>query len=270
MQKGFWNRGFLQGLVPFSTTPRAEGALYVVGDVHGRVDLLEEMVDRIFRDSLLLDLPDGTVPHLVFVGDLIDRGPDTDGVLEFVLAVRSWPEFVTVLIAGNHEHMLAEFLRDPVRGRRWLRHGGFETLQSYGLTRLGDPDDPENLRALSRGMRDAMGRHLHLLEAMRPSFQTGNVLVTHAGADPGLPPDAQSPEVLAWGCEDFHKLRRDDGVWVVHGHEIVAAPSLRNGRIAIDTGAYTTGELTALRLVGDMGGFISVKGEAGPDREEWG
>lgn len=269
MRKGFWNRGLLQGLVPYSTVPRVDGALYAVGDVHGRLDLLEEMTDRILRDSLRLELDEGARPVLAFVGDLIDRGPDTSGVLEFLLAIRTWPEFRTVLVMGNHEMMLLEFLRDPVQGRRWIRFGGYETLVSYGLRRLGDPEDPDDLRAVARELRDIMGRHLDLLETMLPAYRIGNVLVTHAGADPAMPADAQPPQVLAWGCDEFQRVRREDGIWVVYGHQIVSSPSLRNGRIAIDTGAYTTGELTALRLIGDMGGFISVSGSPAANRDEW-
>lgn len=269
MRKSFWNRGLLQGLMPYSTTPRVDGALYAVGDVHGRLDLLEEMIERILHDSLRLDIGPGARPVLAFVGDLIDRGPDSAGVLEFLLAVRSWPEVETVFVMGNHELMLLKFLSDPVEGRRWIRFGGYETLLSYGLKRLGDPDDPDDLRTVARQLRDVMGRHLDLVETMLPLYRAGNVMVTHAGADPELPPDAQTRDVLAWGCESFHKVRREDGLWVIYGHQIVTEPSLRNGRIAIDTGAYTTGELTALRLVGDMGGFMSVNGLRTPDRDDW-
>ncbi|MFK7944030.1 MAG: metallophosphoesterase [Paracoccaceae bacterium] len=267
MRKGFWKRGFLQGLVPYSTVPRVDGALYVVGDVHGRLDLLEQMIDRILRDSLRLDDMNGVPPVLAFVGDLIDRGPQSAGVLEFLLAVREWPEFETVFIAGNHELMLQHFLNNPVKGRHWVRFGGYETLLSYGLSRIGDPDDPDDLLALSMQLRKAMGQHAAFIAQMVPQFQLGNVMVTHAGADPQKPADAQLPQVLAWGCDDFLRMRRSDGLWVVYGHHIVDAPSLRNGRIAVDTGAYTTGCLTALRLVGDMGGFISVSGDGAAEQE---
>ena len=247
--------------------PRVQGALYAVGDLHGRLDLLEELVDRILRDALDPDLPAEGPPVLAFVGDLIDRGPDSAGVLEFLSAIRQWPDFECVFIMGNHEEMLLKFLDNPVQGRRWIRFGGYETLLSYGLNRLGDLDDDDNLVALAGQLRSVMGEHLRIFEELVASYQFDNVLVTHAGADPSMPAAAQPPKVLAWGCDAFLKTRRTDGLWVVHGHHIVDEPSIQGGRIAIDTGAYTTGRLTALRLVGEDASFLSATGEATPQED---
>lgn len=265
MLNGLFTGGIFRGLGPFQPPPEVDGMLYAVGDLHGRVDLLEAMMARLLDDVVGLPERPANIPKLVFVGDVIDRGPDTRAVIEFLMAVRQWPEFETQFVAGNHEMMLLLFLDQPVKGRSWLRHGGYETLLSYGLERLGDIDDPDDLRRLADGLSDAMGPHRAFIEDMVPSVRDGNVLLTHAGADPDLPVEVQPPRTLAWGCDSFLKKRRRDGVWVVYGHTIMDAPSMRHGRIAIDTGAYVTGCLTALRLHGAEATFLSVSGDAGEE-----
>ena len=261
VSNGMFSRGLLSGLSPFGSVPEVEGVLYVVGDVHGRLDLLEDLMGRLLRDAVRLAPELDAKPQLAFVGDVIDRGPDSRGVVEFLSALSEWPEFETIFVTGNHERMLLSFLQEPSKGRRWLRYGGYETLLSYGLKRLGDIDDPADMQVLADQLRAVMGPHVDFLDAMVPCHRAGNVLVTHAGADPDMPADAQSPRTLAWGCDSFLKKRRSDGVWVVYGHTIVDTPTMRRGRIAIDTGAYTSGRLTALRIHGGTVSFVTATGE---------
>ena len=243
----------------------ADRLLYAVGDVHGRSDLLMPLIDRVFRDALVTGASEDVVPEVIFLGDMIDRGPDSRGVLEFLMMVAEWPEIEPIFLIGNHELMLLQFLDDPVKGRNWLRYGGYETLQSYGMGRLGDLADTDNLRRLAEDLKGAMGPHLGFLSALRPWHVNGNLFLTHAGADPALPPDQQSVDALVWGESAFLRGRRKDGLWVVHGHTVVDTPSVRQGRIAIDTGAYLTGKLTVMKVRRTEISFLTEIGEPVPE-----
>lgn len=242
--------------------------IYVIGDVHGRADLLVALVDRIMQDAAALG-EDAMRPELVFVGDIVDRGPDSRSVIEFLIAVQDWPELESTFLVGNHELMLLQFLNDPVIARRWLRHGGYETLLSYDPGRIGDLGNDDELRRLAGILREAMGPHLEFVENLRPWHSNGNLLITHAGADPMLAPSQQTIEALVWGVPSFFEHPREDGLWVVHGHTIVEAPIAREGRIAIDTGAYKTGLLTALKVVGTEVSFITETGAASSEEDEY-
>ncbi|MEM7210939.1 MAG: metallophosphoesterase [Pseudomonadota bacterium] len=240
---------------------QAHRPLYVIGDVHGRADLLVPLVDQIMQDVAGQDL--GTVlPEVVFVGDLIDRGPDTKSVIEFLIALQDWPEIEATFLVGNHELMLLQFLHDPIAGRRWLKYGGYETLQSYAPGRFGDLGDEAELRRIATELKEAMGTHLEFVENLRPWHSNGNLLITHAGADPSLAPAQQTIEALVWGVPSFYQQAREDGLWVVHGHTIVQHATAHEGRIAVDTGAYRTGVLSALRVVGTDVRFLSERGTA--------
>lgn len=235
-------------------------SVYAIGDLHGRADLLLALVERILTDSGDADDP----VEIVFLGDYVDRGPNSREVLEFLIAAAEWPEVRPVFLLGNHELMLLRFLADPMGERRWLRYGGYDTLLSYGIGNLGDLDDRNELRRIASALREAMGAHLEFIEDLRPWHRNGNVLFTHAGADPGLAPDEQTIDALAWGVPEFETEARSDGLWVVHGHVIVPKPLVRPGRISVDTGAWTTGRLTALKIVGSEISFLTQTGPEGP------
>lgn len=214
--------------------PCPDQPLAIIGDVHGCLDLLRD---------LLTKLP--TEAQIILVGDYIDRGEDSAGVLRYLA---DHPDLIC--LRGNHEDMLLRFLADPARhGARWLHHGGLQTLASFKVSGLTPSAPPEALITCRDALLAAMGDDLLAsVKAFLPSYHCGNVLVTHAGANPAVAPEYQPPEVLAWGHDDFHKVARQDGVWVVHGHVIQEEPQARQGRIAIDTGAYATGCLTAVLL----------------------
>lgn len=196
-----------------------------VGDVHGRLDCL----------SQLLAVRNRHFPHarLVFLGDLIDRGPDSAGVLA---KVREETAGGAVCLMGNHEAMMISALEDPAaQSASWLRHGGFETMASFGLEpRPGIP-----------GLREALGEDtLAWLSGLPLLWQSGNMAAAHAGMDPSLPPSRQSGESLLWGHADFGRRDRADGLWVAHGHFVMERARCSRGRIALDTGAYATGRLS--------------------------
>lgn len=256
--------GSLIGRALSGGAPSSRGLVYAVGDVHGRADLLVELVDRIMHDALGAGGSRETPAEIVFIGDLIDRGPDTRSVIEFLMTMNDWPEVETIFVAGNHELMLLDFLDDPVAGRRWLRCGGAETLASYGVGGLDDFGSTDGLHRIAGALRHAMGPHLGFLGRLVPWHLNGSLLFAHAGADPRLPPEAQTAEALAWGVPEFFRRHRRDGLWVVHGHSIVERPAIGHGRIAIDTGAWLTGRLTALKADGAELRFVDVTGPAGP------
>ncbi|MEL6479537.1 MAG: metallophosphoesterase [Pseudomonadota bacterium] len=238
----------------FDAPLAAEGRIYAIGDVHGRLDLLGEMVDKILQDAADAD----GVPRVIFLGDLIDRGEDSHGVVEFVMTMRTWPEIETHVIMGNHEQMMIDFLIDPASGARWLRHGGLQTLMSYGTPTHGSVHQPGTLEQTRDELREAMGPHRAFLEALPASHRNGNILFAHAGANPSLSIGAQDEDTLIWGHPRFFDEMRTDGIWVVHGHTVVEDPMVEHGRVSVDTGAYFSNRLSAVRLENDQLKFLSV------------
>ena len=229
-------------VVVFDAVIKPDSPFYVIGDVHGCADLLEVLMEQVGEDSPLKQKT-----KIVFVGDYIDRGEQSATVLRWVKSLSEDPDFDVTCLMGNHEDMLLKFLDDPVeRGARWLRYGGLQTLSSFGVGAISD-NSAAAIIAARDNLRDSMGTELITwVQELPVSFQNGNVAVVHAGADPEKPIPDQHPKVLKWGHKYFNKKARVDGVWVVHGHTIVDAPYDRAGRIAIDTGAFATGVMTAV------------------------
>lgn len=221
--------------------PAPDAPFYAIGDVHGRDDLLARLIERIEHDARIRGLP----PRIVFLGDLVDRGGASAQALHRVRRhILSRPG--SVCLMGNHEQMLLEFLDDPAGlGLRWLRHGGVATLASYGIAARRDEADPDTLLDLSDRLADALEDTAGWLRALPLHWASGNVHCVHAGMDPMRPADQQNPDSLIWGHAAFLRRPRSDGAWVVHGHSIVKEPQNRVRRIALDTGAWRTGVLTA-------------------------
>jgi serine/threonine protein phosphatase 1 len=238
----------------------ANSRAYAIGDIHGRLDLLEALLDRIARDNAARRPLART--YLVILGDLIDRGPDSRGVIELLMTRP--PAFARpVFIKGNHE----EFLLRVLEGEEdtvvdWLTYGGYQCCESYGLSRgwtlnVSAPEILERLRAV------VPAAHRTFLENMADSFQFGDYLFVHAGIRPGVPLEAQTSQDLRWIREGFLDDPTDHGVMVVHGHTIVGSPEQHSNRIALDTGAYRSGVLTALGLEGRDRWFLAARdGEA--------
>ena len=222
---------------------------FAIGDIHGDYAGMEQILHRIEEIS--------DDPMVVCVGDYVDRGERSAEVLGWMHHVNTLYPQDFVCLTGNHEQMIIQFLQDPEgQGDRWLAFGGLQTLQSYQVSKQAGT----SMTDLRDQLADAMGEDLiRWLGDLPVSWQSGNVADTHAGADPSLPIGAQSRRNLIWGHADFQTAVRSDGVWVVHGHTIVEQPEVQNGRIAIDTGAYVTGRLTAA-LVHEGGvEFISTR-----------
>jgi len=192
---------------------------------------------------------------IICVGDLVDRGENSADVLRLTLERDAQPDFIC--LKGNHEHMLLRFLQAPEeQGARWLRYGGLQTLASFGIgLRQGQP-----METVRDALAEKMGEELiRWLTNLPLQWVSGNVAVVHAAAHPAHPINKQSERVLMWGHPEFFQTPRNDGLWVVHGHTIVDVPHAKDGRIAVDTGAFGTGVLTAARVSVDGVSFINTE-----------
>ena len=215
---------------------------YVVGDVHGRLDLLETMLAMIETD--VAERPVRRA-NLIFVGDLIDRGSDSAGVVERLRTYRH-PHIDTAFILGNHEEVLLRILGgDSSLIDKWRWFGGKECIASYGA----DAADFARLNeqaALEQARKLVPQEHVDFLMSFADSCRFGDYLIVHAGIRPGVEFERQSQEDLRWIRGPFLNYTGDHGCTVVHGHTIVPDVVETENRIAIDTGAYRTGRLTAL------------------------
>lgn len=223
----------------------AEGAtaVYAVADIHGRLDLLDRM-EILIADDIAEHRP--RRPLICYLGDYIDRGPRSAQVIDRLCTV-SRDGVPRIFLKGNHEDRMIDFLSDPRgNGPSWMKFGGREALESYGLDVPHEPDDGGWLR-----LRDALAgvlpeEHRDFLDALRLGLKWRDYLFVHAGIDPDKPLDAQSAHDLMWIREPFLSSERRWDYRIVHGHVIVDEPVFRDNRIGIDTGAYQSGKLTCL------------------------
>lgn len=228
-----------------ATTPEGYRA-YAVGDIHGRLDLLDALLAAIERDNAARP-PSNTL--LVFLGDLIDRGPSSRQVIERLLTLAR-PAVRTVFLSGNHEEVLLRLLAGEtglLAG--WLQFGGSEFLRSYGIRPSEYRRLPE-VEALARLKAAIPPEHATFLGGFADTLKFGNYLFVHAGIRPGTDLALQSQTDMRWIRQPFLDDDSDHGFVVVHGHTIASEVVTRANRIGIDTGAYRSGVLTALGLEG--------------------
>jgi serine/threonine protein phosphatase 1 len=228
---------------------------YAIGDIHGRLDLLEQMLAKIHAE---LQRRPARRTLLVFVGDLIDRGPSSAQVIERLRTYRR-EGIQPVFLLGNHEEVLLRILRgDDSLIASWLEFGGLQCLQSYGVdaTRLSGRSDDE-LVEIIRGAVPAS--HVEFLESFIDSCRFGDYLFVHAGIRPGVEIEQQRQADLRWIREPFLFDDTDHGFVVVHGHTISSEVEERPNRIGIDTGAYRTGVLTAVAIEGSERWLIDTR-----------
>jgi serine/threonine protein phosphatase 1 len=215
--------------------------VYAVGDVHGRADLLTQTFSQI--DIHLAQYPVSRAIE-VFLGDYVDRGPDSNQVID-LLAERGRTR-EAMCLKGNHETYIFDFLNNPTSLDHWRQYGGYETLLSYGLKPPIRTDTFER-RELARSFANVLPRtHREFLSGLRTTFTCGDYLFVHAGIKPGVPLDQQQEEDLLWIRDDFLLSEENFEKYIVHGHTPVREPDVRHNRINIDTGAYATGKLTCV------------------------
>ena len=229
--------------------------VYAIGDIHGRLDLLNTLLDRIEEDA---DNFPGHRKVLVTLGDYVDRGENSRGVIDALVNLsegRDMAGFETVTLLGNHEDMMLKFLENPAAGPLWIANGGDATLESYGISVDRDVDArlPESRSAFASVLPQ---EHLRFLRRLDATHVEGDYLFVHAGVRPGRPIAHQDPEDLIWIRDEFLQSKKDHGKVVVHGHSVAFEPEVfperpRPSRIGIDTGAYMTGSLTCLVIEGE-------------------
>jgi serine/threonine protein phosphatase 1 len=216
--------------------------VYAIGDVHGCLDQLRTMTNMIVEDARDI----AGEKWIVMLGDYVDRGPDSAGVLDFLTA--SPPAgFRRICLAGNHESLLLDFMANPDPDADWLRWGGFETLGSYGISGITFADLPRSTR-INVLTGHIPREHIDFLEGLPIALRLPGVTFVHAGLRPGVTFDDQRSDDLIWIREPFlsHDIQSSDRV--VHGHTPTDEPVVTPARIGIDTCAFAGGPLTAVRL----------------------
>lgn len=225
---------------------------FAIGDLHGCADLLEKMLQEISARSKR--------DPLVFLGDYVDRGPDSAGVLKRVFQLQQDRPDDIVALRGNHEDMLLEFLDDPAGyGLRYLDHGGVQTLQSFGIPARGGATDLQQTADWAAALEDQLTEALlNWLRELPAIWRNGNIACVHAGIDPQEDIEAQEPRHLVWGHPGFVSSPLPDGLTIIHGHICVPAPRAVGGRVSLDTCAYRTGVLSAAHISTGTCHFLSV------------
>jgi serine/threonine protein phosphatase 1 len=226
--------------------------LAVVGDIHGRADLLMELHQRLDAEAA----SSGIAPIEIYLGDYVDRGAYSGQVIQALMARRRQRHMVCLM--GNHERMLLRALGDPAAVMEWLRYGGEDTLRSYGLgggdLRVAAERDPS---LICRVMRELIPQdHIAFLGNLALRFSAGGFAFVHAGIRPGIALRDQREQDLLWIRKGFLDSTVDHGFVVVHGHTPVRAPEFHRNRINLDTGAVYTGMLTCLLICDDELRFV--------------
>lgn len=226
--------------------------IYAIGDIHGQLNLLEELHEKIVADAQ-------NAKHKkiiqIFLGDYVDRGLESKGVVDWLLQPppNDWER---VCLKGNHETMILNFLEKPEMVRNWQQYGGLETLHSYGieLVNLREEDAPKIL--LAEFVEKFPDAHHAFFSKLALFVEFGDYFFVHAGVRPGVSLQAQKEQDLLWIGDEFLASQMDFGKVIVHGHTPTKQPELLSNRINIDTGAYMTGRLTCLVLEGEEQRFL--------------
>ena len=225
--------------------PSTNGELiYAVGDIHGRADLLDNLLSQIRADMSRRQI--SKEPFLVFLGDYIDRGPASREVVERLLSLQS--EFRMVAIKGNHEDALLRFLESPEVGPSWIQHGGAETLASYGVVSLPAGESGSWTETRNEFASRLPRTHHDFFSNLSPYLCLGDYVFVHAGVRPKVRLEAQTERDMMWIRREFLETERAIDRIVVHGHTPAEQAHLGRWRIGVDTGAYATGVLTAVLL----------------------
>lgn len=228
--------------------------LYAIGDVHGRLDLLDQLLARIEEDDASRG---GAQTGIILLGDLIDRGPDSAGVVERVRQMCASRNDIRCLCGNHEEILLGAYDGDSDLVRLFLRAGGYEALLSYGMDAAAI--DHASIAELVEMMeRNIPGEQIAFLRSLEDYVVEGDYLFVHAGIRPGLPIEQQTSRDLRWIRQPFLDHGGSHGKIVIHGHTITEQVDERANRIGIDTGAYRTGCLTALGIEGEQRWIIDT------------
>jgi serine/threonine protein phosphatase 1 len=237
------------GMGAGSTEPRFdEGVAYAIGDIHGRADLLLDVLDRIRTREAGRT---GVKASVIFLGDYVDRGPQSRQVIDHILAFSREGACDVVALKGNHEEMMLKFLAGETVGSEWVKLGGAATLRSYGVP-APHPEAPqadfETARALF--IQAVSQEHVAFLKGLQLWVERGDYLFVHAGVKPDVPIADQKEKDLLWIRGEFGRCERPSSKVVVYGHTPSSKPRIERWKIGLDTGAYMSGRLTAMRVEG--------------------
>lgn len=235
--------------------------VYAIGDVHGCADLLNPLLESLFEE--ILRQPSSR-SRLVMLGDYVDRGPRSNLVLQTLATLKERSPIEVRFLMGNHDETFLQFLSDPQVGATWCEFGGRETLMSYGVEPPAFRDEAQVWSQVQAEFRAAVPqRHVDFLKALELSCVYGDFAFVHAGLRPGVALEHQSQRDLLWIREGFLGDPRRLDHHVVHGHTPTEEPHADHRRIGVDTGAYATGVLTAVKLFGEQVSYIQARRKGG-------
>jgi len=230
--------------------------IYAIGDIHGRLDLLKAIHEKISEDAK--DLSSEARKIIIYLGDYMDRGLHSKKVLDLLIE-SPLVEFETIHLKGNHEQKMLDFLDDSKFGKRWLNLGGGATIYSYGVRVPNDVHATKRYDHIQEELKKHVPEaHLKFLKGLRTSYISGDYLFAHAGIDPAKSLDKQLDHDFIWSNPSFLKTTENFSKIIVHGHTIGTQPVIKPNRICIDTGAYLSGALTCLVLKDKSVRFLST------------
>lgn len=236
--------------------------LYAIGDVHGRHDLLAAMHRRIESQLEYAPASDWRIIHL---GDYVDRGPDSKSVIDFLIEARK-RDPRNIMLAGNHDIGMLEFLADAEPDGLFMNYGGIQTAQSYGVDFTRDMHWVGKAEAIARGhaalVKAVPRSHIDFLQSLTFSASFGDFFFCHAGIRPGAPLDRQNQQDLIWIRDAFHDHQELFSKVIVHGHTPVPEAEVKANRVNVDTLAWKSGTLSALAINGGDKQIIDVQGKA--------
>lgn len=231
------------------TIAAERGPVYAIGDIHGCLGALCALEARIRAD---IHQTRAVKPLIVYLGDYVDRGPDSKGVLDHISRREHADGIERISLCGNHEDAFLRFLKNPAENSAWLDFGGEATLRSYGLHAFTHLRRPHEMQGLSNILLEAVpASHIRFLEDLPIMATHGDRVFVHAGIQPGIPLSDQVDGDLMWIREPFLAQGPGLPVTVIHGHTASTEPVFGSGRICVDTGCYATGRLTAVKLTED-------------------
>jgi serine/threonine protein phosphatase 1 len=219
--------------------------VYAIGDIHGRLDLLNECLCQIDEDIERNKIGRSIQ---IFLGDYIDRGPSSRDTVDRLIERSS--RYECVFLKGNHEELALRSLKDVAILPKWLHLGGLETLVSYGI-RATTSSERHDLIALQNAFQNTLPEsHFQFFRNLKTHFRCGSYFFAHAGVKPGVDLSKQTEKDLLWIRDEFLSSTADFGVIVVHGHTPTPRVDVRSNQINVDTGAYASGLLSGLVLDG--------------------
>ena len=239
-----------QACGPFGRT------IIAIGDIHGQLSALEKLLKKISAENF----DSNTEKIYVFLGDYIDRGPSSKGVIDRLLDWSS--KHKTIFLKGNHEAIFLDFLEKPTSTGQWLSYGGLETLIDYGvIPEAGAKKHSDLFDLRERLLENLPESHLSFFNRLRLSYGSGDFMFVHAGVNPKIPVSDNTEEDLLWIRGHFLGHRGLFEKLIVHGHTITmdGRPEIKPNRVGIDTGSYVNGTITAMIIEGENKYFINSK-----------